>query len=98
MRTVGFDKLEAWLCAADGASNWLLDDAIHKVIIGFDPNETITFHALNLSIQSRASAPVAVIPIMLSQLNSVFKLECARTCPQPWLEFWSLCQHHRLVT
>lgn len=48
---------------------------MNKVFIGFDPNETVAFHALNHSIQSRASAPIAVIPIMLSQLNGVFKRE-----------------------
>ncbi|MCR9070698.1 MAG: glycosyltransferase [Alphaproteobacteria bacterium] len=48
---------------------------MNKVFIGFDPNETVAFHVLNHSIQARASAPIAVIPIMLSQLTDVFKRE-----------------------
>lgn len=48
---------------------------MNRVFVGFDPKETVAFHVLNHSIQSRASAPVAVIPIMLSQLQGVFKRE-----------------------
>ena len=48
---------------------------MNRVFVGFDPNETVAFHVLNHSIQARASAPVAVIPIMLSQLQDVFKRE-----------------------
>ncbi|WPZ36198.1 hypothetical protein T8K17_08620 [Thalassobaculum sp. OXR-137] len=48
---------------------------MNRVFVGFDPNETVAFHVLNHSIQARASAPVAVIPIMLSQLHGVFKRE-----------------------
>lgn len=46
---------------------------MNRVFVGFDPNETVAFHVLNHSIQARASEPVAVIPIMLSQLKDVFK-------------------------
>ncbi len=48
---------------------------MNKVFIGFDPNETVAFHVMNHSIQARASKPVAVIPIMLSQLTDVFTRE-----------------------
>ncbi|WP_420562667.1 hypothetical protein [Thalassobaculum sp.] len=48
---------------------------MNRVFVGFDPNETVAFHVLNHSIQARASKPVAVIPIMLSQLQDVFKRE-----------------------
>ena len=48
---------------------------MNRVFVGFDPNETVAFHVLNHSIQARASAPVAVIPIMLSQLKGVFNRE-----------------------
>lgn len=48
---------------------------MNRVFVGFDPKETVAFHVLNHSIQARASAPVAVVPIMLSQLQGVFKRE-----------------------
>lgn len=44
-----------------------------RVFIGYDPNETVAFHVLNHSIQVNASQPVAVTPIMLSQLKGVFE-------------------------
>lgn len=43
-----------------------------RVFIGYDDNETVAFHTLNHSIQVNASQPVAVTPVMLSQLKSVF--------------------------
>lgn len=52
-----------------------MEQSMNRVFIGFDPNETVAFHVMNHSIQSRASEPVAVIPIMLSQLHGVFKRE-----------------------
>jgi hypothetical protein len=44
-----------------------------RVFIGYDANETVAFHALNHSIQANASQPVAVTPVMLSQLKGIFK-------------------------
>lgn len=43
-----------------------------RIFIGYDHNETVAFHALNHSIQVNASQPVAVTPLMLSQLKDVF--------------------------
>lgn len=42
-----------------------------KVFIGFDARETVAFSVLSHSIQVRASEPVAIAPLMLSQLKTV---------------------------
>ena len=42
---------------------------IIRVFIGFDPRETIAFHVLSQSIHDRASKPVSVTPISLTQLT-----------------------------
>jgi lipopolysaccharide biosynthesis glycosyltransferase len=41
------------------------------VFIGFDPRETVAFHVLAHSIHRRASQPVTVAPLMLSELGAV---------------------------
>jgi hypothetical protein len=46
-----------------------------RVFIGFDPRETVAFHVLSHSIHSRASEPVAVAPLMLSQLGKLMRRE-----------------------
>jgi lipopolysaccharide biosynthesis glycosyltransferase len=46
-----------------------------KVFIGFDERETVAFHVLAHSIHSRASQPVSILPVMLSQLKDVFHRE-----------------------
>lgn len=43
-----------------------------RVAIGFDPRETVAYHVLCHSIIERASRPVALMPICLSQLKSIF--------------------------
>jgi len=43
-----------------------------RVFIGFDPRETVAFHVLSQSILARASQPVAITPISLAHLRSVF--------------------------
>jgi lipopolysaccharide biosynthesis glycosyltransferase len=43
-----------------------------RVFIGYDPRETVAYHVLAHSILARASQPVAITPICLSQLGSVF--------------------------
>ncbi|MGZ5103401.1 MAG: glycosyltransferase [Usitatibacter sp.] len=43
-----------------------------RVFIGYDSAEAVAFSVLSRSIHARASAPVAVSPVMLSQLRSVF--------------------------
>jgi len=42
-----------------------------RIFIGFDPRETVAFHVLSHSIHARASKPVAVAPLMLSQLDGL---------------------------
>ena len=43
-----------------------------RVFIGFDSRETVAFTVLSHSIQARASCPVAIAPLALSQLKGVF--------------------------
>ena len=42
-----------------------------NVYIGYDPREAIAFHVLAHSIHSRASQPVQIVPLMLSQLSGI---------------------------
>ncbi len=42
-----------------------------KVFIGYDPNETAAFNVLSHSINARASEPVSITPVMLSQLGKL---------------------------
>ena len=44
-----------------------------KVFIGYDSKETVAFHVLSHSIHARASQPVMIAPLMLSELQAVFK-------------------------
>jgi hypothetical protein len=43
-----------------------------RVFLGFDGRETVAFHVAAHSIHVRSSRPVAVAPVMLSQLRGVF--------------------------
>ena len=45
------------------------------VFIGYDPREALAYSVLAYSIQARASQPVAIVPIMLSQLHGVMTRE-----------------------
>ena len=42
-----------------------------RVFIGFDTRESVAFHVLSQSIHARASQPVSIAPIMLSQLHGL---------------------------
>ena len=42
-----------------------------RIFIGFDPRETVAFHVLSQSIHERASRPVAITPLVLSQLEGL---------------------------
>ncbi|AFY71264.1 hypothetical protein Pse7367_3014 [Thalassoporum mexicanum PCC 7367] len=42
-----------------------------NVYIGYDPREAIAFHVLAHSIHCRASQPVQIVPLMLSQLGGI---------------------------
>jgi len=44
-----------------------------RVFIGFDPRETVAYNVLAHSIGVRASRPVAIAPVALSQLGRVFR-------------------------
>ena len=46
-----------------------------RVFIGFDPREAVAYSVLAYSIQARASCPVAITPLMLSQLGGVLTRE-----------------------
>ena len=46
-----------------------------KVFIGYDAREAVAYSVLAHSIQVRASEPVSVTPLMLSQLRGVFSRE-----------------------
>jgi hypothetical protein len=46
-----------------------------RVFIGFDPREAVAFSVLSYSIHARASRPVSITPLALSQLSSVLTRE-----------------------
>jgi len=46
-----------------------------KVFIGYDPREAVAYSVLAHSIHARASAPVAIAPLMLSELKGVLTRE-----------------------
>ena len=46
-----------------------------RMFIGYDGKETVAYHVLSHSILSRATAPVSVAPLMLSQLKDTFSRE-----------------------
>lgn len=45
------------------------------IFIGFDPREAVAFSVLSYSIHRRTSQPVAIAPVMLSQLREVLTRE-----------------------
>jgi hypothetical protein len=46
-----------------------------RVFIGYDSREVVAWNVLAHSIQARASQPVAIAPVMLSQLGGTFRRE-----------------------
>ncbi|HLD13219.1 MAG TPA: glycosyltransferase [Burkholderiales bacterium] len=46
-----------------------------QVFIGYDPREAVAFSVLSYSIHARASQPVNVTPLMLSQLKDIYTRE-----------------------
>ena len=46
-----------------------------NIYIGHDSRETVAWHVLAHSIHARATQPVTIAPLMLSQLQSVFRRE-----------------------
>ena len=45
------------------------------IFIGYDPREAVAFSVLSYSICARASAPVSIAPLMLSQLKGILTRE-----------------------
>jgi hypothetical protein len=46
-----------------------------NVFIGYDPREAVAYSVLAYSIQARASQPVSIVPLMLSQLKGILTRE-----------------------
>jgi hypothetical protein len=46
-----------------------------RVFIGFDAREDVAFSVLSHSIHARATEPVAIAPVMLSELGGVYRRE-----------------------
>jgi lipopolysaccharide biosynthesis glycosyltransferase len=46
-----------------------------RVFIGYDGREAVAFNVLSHSINTRASVPVTIAPLMLSQLKGLFRRE-----------------------
>ncbi|WP_232470253.1 MULTISPECIES: glycosyltransferase [Methylococcus] len=46
-----------------------------RIFIGYDPREALAFSVLAHSIHVRASRPVSITPLMLSQLGQVYRRE-----------------------
>ncbi len=43
-----------------------------RIFVGFDSRETVAYHVLSHSILSRATQPVEIAPLILSQLKDIF--------------------------
>ena len=43
-----------------------------QIFIGYDPNETVAYHALAHSILRRSSIPVSIAPLMRAQLGGLY--------------------------
>ena len=43
-----------------------------RIFVGYDPREAVAFHVLSHSIHARASQPVSIAPVALSELKTVF--------------------------
>jgi hypothetical protein len=52
-----------------------MPDPVIRVFIGYDGRETVAYNVLAHSIQARASQPVSIAPLMLSQLRGIFNRE-----------------------
>lgn len=46
--------------------------SVFNIFIGYDPNETIAYHALAHSILRRSTIPVSIAPLMRSQLGALY--------------------------
>ena len=46
-----------------------------RIFVGYDPREAVAYNVLSHSIRTRASRPVAIAPLALSQLNGLMTRE-----------------------
>ena len=46
-----------------------------RIFIGYDPREAVAYSVLAYSINARASVPVSITPLMLSQLGGLYRRE-----------------------
>ena len=53
----------------------MLDSPLVRIFIGYDPREAIAFRVLSHSILRRATLPVSIAPLSLSQLKDVMTRE-----------------------
>ena len=53
-------------------SDRAMTDQVIRIFIGYDPREAVAFSVLAHSIHMRASKPVSITPLILSQLRGVF--------------------------
>src|SRR5207253_1311160 len=64
-------------CDSDGSNTMNIDSPARSapipVFIGFDSREVVAFSVLSYSIHARASWPVQITPLMISQLGSIYK-------------------------
>ena len=58
-----------------------------NVYIGYDPREAVAFNVLQTSIHDRATVPVSITPIRLSQLNDIFDRARGIRCSRRTLAF-----------
>ena len=52
-----------------------MNNKLIKVFIGYDPVESVAWHTMAHSIFSKCSRPVAIIPVNISNLKSIYKRE-----------------------
>jgi hypothetical protein len=71
---LGARQARARICRG-GTNGAAEGDSLIRIFIGFDPRETVAYNVLAHSIQARASAPVAIAPLALSQLKQVLTRE-----------------------
>lgn len=50
-----------------------MNDDIIRVFIGYDPVESVSWHAMAHSIFTQSSKPVAIIPVNLANLTGIYK-------------------------
>lgn len=49
-----------------------MNPSVLKIFIGYDPVESVAWHTMAHSILARSSAPVAIVPVNVANLKSIF--------------------------